>query len=84
MEQMRKFLNKAWEYLNGNKTLIGFVALYMDQKYLSNVGGWYVETIRILLYIWTGIGTIHKGYKYGRSKNYFGKVPSVRQPDDSV
>jgi hypothetical protein len=82
MSPLTKYLSKFWDTVNGNKTLIGVVALYLDGKYLSSVGGWYVETIRILLYFWTGIGTIHKGVKYGRGKGYLSKIPNIRESID--
>lgn len=57
--------------------------MYIDNKYLLG-DAWYVEVLRISVYLWTGFGVIDKGLKYGENKGYVGKIPMLRKPDNWV
>jgi len=78
-------LNKIWSLLDGNKSLIGMVLVTMDGKILQGYDEWYVETGRILIYTWTGIGfgdKIRKGVKKGLDKRgvKLSEIQTLRKP----
>ena len=64
----------AWDWVDGNKTLIGLVLNLINTKFISP-GTTLYDIIDILVYIFVGVGgvdkviKIKKGYNYGqRSK----------------
>lgn len=67
--------------VDGNKTLIGISILYLDQRFQFG-NEWYVEILRVLVYLWTGFGTIDKGLKHAENKGYVSKIPLLRKPND--
>lgn len=55
--------------------------MYLDSKYPLG-DAWYVETLRIGVYLWTGFGVIDKGFKYGENKGYVSKIPLLRKSNN--
>jgi len=81
-----KFLQiyyKALRYVDGNKMLIGMSFLYADSKFDFG-NSWYVETIRIGFYLWTGLGAMDKGIKYGQNKGYISEKSMLHQSNNLV
>lgn len=81
---IQKLLNKfleALRFVDGNKTLIGISFLYLDDK-LDFGNSWYVEIVRVGFYLWTGLGVMDKGIKYGKNKGYISEGTMLHKSDN--
>lgn len=66
-EQLTKILVKIWQYLDGNKTLLGTFLLYvMERADLPKDSNW-VFTAEVCIFLFTGVGLGHK-MKKGTTK----------------
>lgn len=65
-------VRKTWRIINGNKTLIGVVLLYLDSLLFQDNGEASFEIGRFAIYLWTGVGVGHK------VKKQFSKISVIR------
>lgn len=79
--QLLQWSKTLWTKVNGNKTTIGLVYFATIDKYLPTT--LWTDVLRALFGLWTGVGILHKGYKYGDKTN-IRSIRNLRQSIDSV